>query len=201
MYKGVPAGSLDSVLDVVDNRNKYYLGRVFFDLTFFVIVGIFLFNIITGLMVDTFSALREEAAARADLLNNECYVCGFTRTAYDDIGMLSPSFDQHKDKAHFIWNYLYFIQYLQQKDQTEFSGVESYVYSMLQAKSQDWLPARTSFAAQNFGIQNDEDLAQRQMEDRLVTSIQNSFKNVEKKFSDIELQISKMSEMAPMPLP
>jgi hypothetical protein len=198
MYKGVPAGTLDEVLDVIDNRDSLYLGRVLFDLSFFVIVGIFLFNIITGLMVDTFSALREDAQDRADQLANECYVCGFTRTAYDDIGMLSPSFDQHKDRNHYIWNYLYFIQYLQEKDQTEFSGVESYVYSMLQSKSQDWLPARTSFAAQNHGITNDDDLATKQMEQRLSQKIETSFHNVEKKFSDFEVQMGRLGEMVEM---
>lgn len=86
---------MDDVLDVITNREDLYLGRVAFDLLFFVIVGVFLFNIITGLIVDMFISIREEAASRADQLNNECFVCGFTRTAYDDIGMLSPSFDQH----------------------------------------------------------------------------------------------------------
>jgi len=33
-----------------------------------------------------------------------------SRTAYDDIGMPGPSFDQHLGKAHYLWNYLYFVQ-------------------------------------------------------------------------------------------
>lgn len=98
MYKGLPEGRMDQVLDFITNRDEQYLARVIFDLSFFIIVGVFLFNIITGLIVDTFGSLREEAAARADQLGNECYVCGFTRTAYDDIGMTSPSFDQHMVK-------------------------------------------------------------------------------------------------------
>jgi hypothetical protein len=98
LYKGFPEGRMDQVLDVINNRDDQFLARVFFDLSFFIIVGVFIFNIITGLIVDTFGSLREEAAARADQLDNECYVCGFTRTSYDDIGMISPSFDQHKVK-------------------------------------------------------------------------------------------------------
>jgi len=102
LYKGVPAGSLDEVLDVVDNRNSgEFLPRVLFDMSFFVLVGIILFNVITGLMVDTFSSLREEAQQREDILSNECFVCGFTRTTYDDLGMPSPSFDQHKARGHY----------------------------------------------------------------------------------------------------
>ena len=62
MYHGVPTGSLEGVLDVKTNEDLDFLPRMFFDLSFFVIVGIILFNVITGLMVDTFSSLREEAA-------------------------------------------------------------------------------------------------------------------------------------------
>jgi hypothetical protein len=100
-YHGVPDGSLSvscadeasrvcvgdpprqGVFSPVSNRgsnDQEYLKRVLFELSFFVWVGILLFNIITGLMVDTFSALREEAASREDTLTNECFICGFTRS-------------------------------------------------------------------------------------------------------------------------
>ena len=86
-YHGVPEGSLTEVLDVVDNRrnndevNNTYLQRVLFDLSFFIWVGVLLFNIITGLMVDGFGALREEDNIRNNIMENECFVCGFTRTS------------------------------------------------------------------------------------------------------------------------
>ena len=54
-YHGVPEGSLTEVLDIEDNRrrndgseNQTYLQRVLFDLSFFIWVGVLLFNIITG---------------------------------------------------------------------------------------------------------------------------------------------------------
>jgi hypothetical protein len=83
-YLGVPSGSLGDVLDNISNRhahvagqsNNTYLQRVIFDLSFFIWVGILLFNIITGLMVDGFGALREEDNIRQDILENSCFVCG-----------------------------------------------------------------------------------------------------------------------------
>jgi hypothetical protein len=44
---------------------------MFFDLSFFIVVGVLLFNVITGLMVDGFGALRDEANERADVRNME----------------------------------------------------------------------------------------------------------------------------------
>jgi len=52
---------------VVHKGDADFLGRMFFDLSFFVIVGVLLFNVITGLMVDGFGALRDEANERADV--------------------------------------------------------------------------------------------------------------------------------------
>jgi len=150
LYQGVPAGSMENVQDVINNRDPDYLNRVVYDLSFFILVGILLFNVITGLMVDTFSALREEAAERADTLTNECFICGFHRAAYDDVGILSPTFDNHVKADHNVWNYLYFVMYLRDKDETEFSGVETYVQRMLHKSDQNWIPSRTSFAVEHY---------------------------------------------------
>jgi hypothetical protein len=50
------------------------------------------------------------------VLENQCFVCGFSREAYDDIpGFHGPSFDSHKDKDHNYWFYIYFYVYLKQK--------------------------------------------------------------------------------------
>ena len=188
MYRGVPAGALDGVLDNVDNRDPHYLLRVAFDMLFFIIVGIILFNVITGLMVDTFSSLREEAADRLDKLTNECFVCGFTRTAYDDIGMPTPTFDLHQAKHHYVWNYLFFIQHLNAKDETEYSGVESHVHKMLEANSQEWIPTRTCFAAQNFGLFGASD--ELQMEARLSKQVESGFQSIKAELGRVEERLS-----------
>jgi hypothetical protein len=83
-YGGVPGGSIADVMRAISNRhdgvedqsNNTYLQRVIFDLSFFIWVGILLFNIITGLMVDGFGSLREEDNERNDILENTCFVCG-----------------------------------------------------------------------------------------------------------------------------
>lgn len=142
-------------------------------MSFFVWVGVLLFNIITGLIVDTFSAIREEADDRADVLENECFVCGLTRAKYDDIGPPSITFDQHSKEDHSLWSYLYFLSYLKRKDPTEYNGVESFVSQMLKAQDLSWVPSRTSFAIQNQAVNpldQEDDLAAQvgvQIEDKV----------------------------------
>lgn len=153
LYAGVPLGGMGEVVDNVSNSDgNTYLARVLYDLIFWVWVGILLFNIITGLIVDTFSSLREEANERSDVLKNTCFICDFTRSSYDDVGLRGgPNFDQHKDDVHGIWNYVFFYHYLKRKDPTEYNGVESYVYGMIQDQNISWLPVRSSIAVQEKG--------------------------------------------------
>lgn len=112
---------------------------------------------ITGLIVDTFSTLREEAGKREDVLINSCFVCGFTRTGYDDLGIPNaPSFDIHQKEIHFMWNYVYFYFYLTRKDPTEYNGVETYVSLLLEEQSLIWIPQRSTLVCQHNQHENED---------------------------------------------
>jgi len=41
-----------------------------------------------------------------------------------------------------MWNYLFYIYSLKQKDETEFDGIESYIFSKIQPGKEDisWFP-------------------------------------------------------------
>ena len=98
---------MPEVVDAVSNKDGgTFLKRVLYDMTFFVWVGVLLFNVITGLVVDAFGALRMESAERKDILDNQCFICGFTRSQYDDVGLptSAPSFDKHCRNGTFQWN-------------------------------------------------------------------------------------------------
>jgi inositol 1,4,5-triphosphate receptor type 3 len=198
-YNGVPNGSLGDVMDNISNRhggnegqsNNTYIQRVIFDLSFFIWVGILLFNIITGLMVDGFGALREEDNERQDTLENTCFVCGFTRSQYDDVpNFRGPSFDYHKDVDHEFWIYVYFYVYLKRKDKTTLSGVESFVWKQIMASSLTWIPVRSSAAIQSCNATADFDtekevdpyLIEKMADDLLA--LRAAVKSVEKKLNN-----------------
>ena len=119
-----------------------------YDLTFFVWCGILLFNIIAGLMLDAFGQLREDAGNREECYSDTCFVCGFDRKDYDNLNLGSeyPTFDQHKMEDHNRWNFIYFIDYIQTKDATEYTGAEQYVADQIAANEMLWVPVRSSFA-------------------------------------------------------
>lgn len=57
-----------------------------------------------------------------------CFYLGLNRSNFDN---KSVSFDEHKSNEHNMWHYLNFIVLVKVKDHTEFTGPESYVYTMV----------------------------------------------------------------------
>lgn len=189
-YYAVPDGSIGEVVDPSQEINDdAFVWRWFFDFSFFIFVGVFLFNIITGVMVDTFAELREEADKRSDIFANECFACGLTRSQYNDTGMIEPTFEQHKDIDHCKYQFVYFFDYLQTRDPTSFTGVESYVFKLLQEDDLAWIPARTSFAIQNKDIEVEES--------DLTTIVHTGISTLTQKMNDITNRLDEMQKNLP----
>lgn len=153
-YHGLnEAGNLKQSLLSPNPGNPAYFPRIMYDSVFFVWVGIVLMNIITGLMVDTFSSIREEKQTREEILANDCFVCGTLRNTYEDFALsaAAPGFDAHLTEDHNLWTYVYYVAYLKKKDPTEDSGIESYVREQLDSYSLEWIPSRTSFVLEAEG--------------------------------------------------
>jgi hypothetical protein len=141
------SGNMASFLATNYAGDSAYPMRVMYDSVFFVWVGIVLVNIIVGLMVDTFSSIREEKQSRAESLDTICFVCGTLRRSYDDMNLApeAPSFDLHISLEHDPWTYVYYLAYLKKKGYEDDSGIESYVREEVAKKSLRWIPSRTSF--------------------------------------------------------
>lgn len=111
--------------------------KEFYKLSFYLIFNIILVQLIFGVILDTFGELRGEKQRKEEILQNSCFVCGLERAAFED---RTVTFEAHVSYEHNLWDYLYFIVLLKIKDQTEFTGQESYVYSMLASRNLDWFP-------------------------------------------------------------
>lgn len=66
---------------------------------------------------------------------------GLPRSAFEN---KEVTFEDHIDKEHNMWHYLYFIVYLNTKDHTEFTGPETFVYKKIKygkgAEHVEWFP-------------------------------------------------------------
>ena len=93
-------------------------------MSFFGIVNIILINIIFGIIIDTFASLRAQKFEMLNDMKTKCYICGQDRYVFEKS---ADGFENHIERDHQLWNYIYFIYYIKYKDSTEYNGVESYI--------------------------------------------------------------------------
>jgi hypothetical protein len=124
-----------------------YTFRTVYDLLYFIAVTILLLNIIFGIILDEFSKLREEKQERDDLQTNYCFVCEIEKGDFDDEASKrkpaeSGGFHRHITSEHNMWDYVFYLIYLEGKDETEYTGAETYVFKCLLKDSIDWMPRK-----------------------------------------------------------
>ncbi|KAK7590916.1 hypothetical protein V9T40_002529 [Parthenolecanium corni] len=130
-------GGIGDILRQPSSEEKMFPARVIYDLLFYFIVIVIVLNLIFGVIIDTFADLRSEKQQKETDLKNTCFICGLNRSAFDN---KTVSFEEHIEKEHNMWHYLYFIVLVKVKDPTEFTGPESYVYAMVHDRNLDWFP-------------------------------------------------------------
>ena len=136
-------------LQAVSYLNTQWAARTVYDLSFFIVLGALLFNMVTGIIVDTFGELREASRSRAERLRDVCFICNTDRNTMDDMGA-GFDFDIHKEREHNIWNYVYFIKYLASKDPMEYNGVESNIHKRIADNDTSWFPNRKWLKKQQY---------------------------------------------------
>lgn len=114
--------------------------RVFFDLSFFIIVTTIGLNVVFGIIIDTFSELREEKSEVDEAIKTKCFICGFQDFEFERNDSENGGWSNHRDKDHNIWNYLMFINHVAVQVPTDYTYMESIVAEQLVANKVDWMP-------------------------------------------------------------
>jgi hypothetical protein len=97
---------------------------------------------IAGIIVDRFAMLRKEETDMVYDMHNKCTICGLKKEDIEKIyDIYKKNYNTHTKYDHNIFNYIYYIIYLNIKRKTEFTGMESYVYQMVfKQKDITWFP-------------------------------------------------------------
>lgn len=122
------------------------LSRTFFDLTFFALVTIIMLNVVFGIIVDTFSELRDEKSKNDEAMKSECFICSLKASDFERFG---NGFNQHIKHEHHMWNYLFFFYHLDQKDPSEFTALEQMVAEKLLQNDYSFFPINRSLTMLN----------------------------------------------------
>ncbi|XP_062246937.1 inositol 1,4,5-trisphosphate receptor type 3 isoform X2 [Platichthys flesus] len=160
-------GGVGDVLRKPSKNEPLFPARVVYDLLFYFIVIIIVLNLIFGVIIDTFADLRSEKQKKEEILKTTCFICGLERDKFDN---KTVSFEEHIKMEHNIWNYLYFIVLVREKNKTDYTGPESYVAHMIKNNNLDWFPrmqAMSLVVTDGDGEQNE----MRMLQDKLATTM------------------------------
>eukprot|EP00239_Pterosperma_sp_CCMP1384_P004073 CAMPEP_0197849808 /NCGR_PEP_ID=MMETSP1438-20131217/13288_1 /TAXON_ID=1461541 /ORGANISM="Pterosperma sp., Strain CCMP1384" /LENGTH=462 /DNA_ID=CAMNT_0043462655 /DNA_START=177 /DNA_END=1565 /DNA_ORIENTATION=+ len=121
-----------------------YQARSIFVLSFIIIWGFLLSNIMTGQIVEAFTQIRQRTVESVRDLEERCFICSKDRYAFEQRkGTGEFGFQHHTDHEHNPIHYLYYLDRLMHTDETDYTGIESHVAKLLRekrGKRTDWLP-------------------------------------------------------------
>eukprot|EP00746_Dinoflagellata_sp_MGD_P142772 gnl/MRDRNA2_/MRDRNA2_75700_c0_seq3.p1 gnl/MRDRNA2_/MRDRNA2_75700_c0~~gnl/MRDRNA2_/MRDRNA2_75700_c0_seq3.p1 ORF type:complete len:1275 (-),score=168.89 gnl/MRDRNA2_/MRDRNA2_75700_c0_seq3:61-3597(-) len=118
--------------------------RALFDYMTFWIFNIVIFNMVAGLIIDTFGSVRDEKADRLQRLTSFCFISGFHMERIEkaalNLGIVN-GFVEHTNHHQNKWDYAGFILSLNLKNPTDRTGIESYIAEQLARGDNRWIPS------------------------------------------------------------
>lgn len=127
--------------------------KIIFAISYFFSIQLVLIAIIQGLIIDAFGEIRAKEEAAREAMQTKCFICGLSKEAFDQKEPLG--FQKHTERNHYYPNYLFFLLYLVSKDETEYTGQESYVSEMYRKRNFEFFPVGTCFSQQNTQTRSD----------------------------------------------
>ncbi|KAL9647381.1 hypothetical protein ABK040_011745 [Willaertia magna] len=113
--------------DAIDNPTPFDVPRFIFDMIAWFIAVIILLDVLFGLVLDSFSARREESNKKEKEIKEKCFICNNEKTRFDIHANQGITFEKHIKEEHYMWNYVYFLIYLTEKPNDEYTGIEQYI--------------------------------------------------------------------------
>lgn len=136
-------GNLGNFIDSWDNGIFENLSgdfsRYVLDITFTIIIVWLVFQMVSGLILDTFTSLRKNEEDVDNDIRNICFICGLEREKIEKYYIGKEGFSKHLNDHNTAF-YLFYMFYLEEKDPNEYSGIESYIKEMLDQESIAWFP-------------------------------------------------------------
>ncbi|KAK6754201.1 hypothetical protein RB195_013290 [Necator americanus] len=144
-YAGVRAGG--GIGDELESPygDELEYPRMFYDISFFFFVIVILLAIMQGLIIDAFGELRDQQESATEKLESSCFICDIGKETFD---RMPRGFEIHTTKEHNFANYLFFLQHLVNKDDTEYTGQETYVREKYDNRDWDFFPVGECFVKQ-----------------------------------------------------
>ena len=132
-------GAADQMIRISYERNRRrYMERIVFDVSYFLICIIIMIDLIFGIVLRTFSQMREMVTNHEFDKVNHCFICHETRAFVEKN---QEDFQHHREVTHNVWNYVDYMIYLKFSDLHDLNAVNSWARENLDEKKISFLPS------------------------------------------------------------
>jgi hypothetical protein len=128
---------------------------VVLNLALFILIALIILNVITAILLDNFTKLRQEREDYNRRMKTFCVVCGLDH-AYCDMHSAKmkdgKDFKYHKQQAHNLDHYCFFLFHLKMKSKDDYNGIESFVQKCIENDEYGrWMPRMMCYDMQSDG--------------------------------------------------
>jgi inositol 1,4,5-triphosphate receptor type 1/inositol 1,4,5-triphosphate receptor type 3 len=127
------------VTDLMFKNSRFWLDNLF------AIINIILvFQMVGGIIIDNFSALRQSQGETDEDRDNICFICGLHRTELNKLYGNEDGYTEHIKIDHYFWNYMFLIFNLMKKDPKTLMGIDEFIFTNFnENQSTSWIPLGT----------------------------------------------------------
>lgn len=75
-------------------------------------------------------------------MRDVCFICGEQRNAVEKARNSNKGFYHHVEMEHNLWNYIYYLVYLKNKERKNLNTIESMIIDQWDNNQIEWLPNR-----------------------------------------------------------
>jgi inositol 1,4,5-triphosphate receptor type 1 len=136
----LPNGLMNLLSSQGYEQNFYLGGRFWLDNIFAIIVVMLILQMLAGIIVDNFSALRERQQIVNEDKFNICFICGLHKNKLNKLYSNEDGFSEHIKLDHYYWNYLFLIMNILRKEEKDLNEIDSEIKTNYSNQSFVWIP-------------------------------------------------------------
>ena len=134
-------GDLLSMKPFSDVTN--YAARYLMDMIFYITVILLLLNMINGVIVSTFSQIREESNNKEEDKTNKCFICSIDRVEFEKKKI---AFKDHLKYEHNSKTYIKYLVFLKLFDEKDLDADQSHIITCLKERDIGCFPVEKSLS-------------------------------------------------------
>ena len=141
---GIRAGGVPFNIKI--DRQDGFWSEFLFSWVFYFIIILIVLNIINGIIVDTFQALREQNNQIDEEKTNVCFICSLHRSNFEIKGI---DFDYHQQHEHNIDNYFKYILKIKKTDEHDLNSIDFQVFNSIKQHKIEFFPIKKAKSLEN----------------------------------------------------